>query len=174
MNTPGVGASSGLPKLGPRLEGILLAAWGSPEQVQPRGSRIARVVSAVLNPNKRCHRHQETPVSLRVSVPPTGLGSGNQQCPLPAAATGRDDHPVLPATPPARLSPRPPPGPGLGPAARGQCDRAVGVASGREGKERHREHSRRQWQSAAAMANRGPRGRAGSDGAGGRWQRRGD
>lgn len=141
--------------------------------MQPRISRIARVVSAVFNPNKRCHRHQEIPVSLRVSVPPTLLGSGSQQCPLQAAAVGRDDHPILPATPPARLSPRPPPGPGLGPAARGECDRTVGVASGQAGRESHREHSRRQWQSAAATANRGPRGQAGSDAVGGRWQRRG-
>lgn len=106
------------------------AAWGSP------ASPIARVVSAVFNPNKRCHRHQETPVSLRVSVPPTGLGFGNRQCPLQAAAAGRDDHPVLPATPPARLSPRPLPGPGLGPVARGEFDRTVGVASGEAGRER--------------------------------------
>lgn len=148
------------------------AAWGSPEQAQPRGSPIARVVSAVFNPNKRCHRHQETPVSLRVSVPPTGLGFGNRQCPLQAAAAGRDDHPVLPATPPARLSPRPLPGPGLGPVARGEFDRTVGAASGEAGRERETpERSRRQQQSAAAMANRGPRGRAGSDGTGGRWRR---
>lgn len=136
--------------------------------MQPRGSRIARVMSTAFNPNKLCHRHQETPVSLRVSVPPTGLGSGNQQCPLQAAAAGRDDHPILPATPPARMSPRPPPGPALGPAARGECDRTVGVASEQAGREKHREHGGRQWQNAAAMANLGPRGQAGRDGVGGR------
>lgn len=139
------------------------AAWGSPEQAQPRGSPIARVVSAVFNPNKRCHRHQETPVSLRVSVPPTGLGFGNRQCPLQAAAAGRDDHPVLPATPPARLSPRPLPGPGLGPVARGEFDRTVGAASGEAGRERERRRSaaagssraQRLWRTVARGDGRG-------------------
>lgn len=165
MSTPAVGTGSGLPNLGPRPGGSFNRSGsmrGAPSKCSRGGSRIARVVSAVFNLNKRCHRHQETPVSLRVSVPPTGLGSGSQQCPLQAAAAGRDDHPVLPATPPARLSPRPPPGPAPGPAERGECDRTVGIASREAGREespgaqpRASGRAQRRWRTVARGDGRG-------------------